>query len=188
MAARHFRDRPKALRLDFKGDQDYLSAVDAEVETLIRERLHAAFPEDSFLRRRRRRRVQLTNVWVVDPIDGTANFVRGIPLFCISMAFVRDGRVEIGVIYDPVHDELYAARRGGGATLDGRPMRVSGLADIRQATIEAGWSTRLPPAATSAARAGLEGCRARACGAAARGRWRSPMSPTGASTAIASCT
>ena len=143
LAARHFRDRPKALQLDFKGDQDYLSAVDAEVETLIRERLHAAFPEDSFYGEEGGGEFT-ANMWVVDPIDGTANFVRGIPLFCISMAFVRDGRAEIGVIYDPVHDELYAARSGGGATLDGRPMRVSGLADIRQATIEAGWSTRLP--------------------------------------------
>jgi myo-inositol-1(or 4)-monophosphatase len=83
-------------------------------------------------------------VWLVDPVDGTANFMRGIPLFCISIAFVREGQARIGVIYDPVHDELYAARSGGGATLDGQPMRVSGLADMRQATIEAGWSTRLP--------------------------------------------
>jgi myo-inositol-1(or 4)-monophosphatase len=143
LARRHFRERPKTLSIDFKGDQDYISAVDAEVETLIRARLHEAFPEDSFYGEEGGGAFG-PDTWVVDPIDGTANFMRGIPLFCISMAFVRDRQARIGVIYDPVHDELYAAEGGRGATLDGRPMRVSGLTDIRQATIEAGWSTRLP--------------------------------------------
>jgi myo-inositol-1(or 4)-monophosphatase len=139
----HFRSRQKILQIDFKGDQDYISAVDAEVEALIRTRLHEAFPEDSFYGEEGGG-VFGANAWVVDPIDGTANFMRGIPLFCISIAFVREGQAQIGVIYDPVHDELYAAESGRGATLDGRSMHVSGLTDIRQATIEAGWSTRLP--------------------------------------------
>jgi myo-inositol-1(or 4)-monophosphatase len=81
---------------------------------------------------------------VVDPIDGTANFVRGISQFCISIAYVRDGQTQIGIIYDPMHDELFAAERGRGATLNGEPLRVSGLGDMQSATIEAGWSTRLP--------------------------------------------
>jgi myo-inositol-1(or 4)-monophosphatase len=144
LARMHFRNRPKTLQIDFKGDQDYISAVDAEVETLVRTRLHETFPDDSFFGEEGGGEFG-QDVWLVDPVDGTANFMRGIPLFCISVAFVRDGQAEIGVIYDPVHDELYAARRGGGATLDGQAMRVSGLTDIRQATIEAGWSTRLPP-------------------------------------------
>jgi myo-inositol-1(or 4)-monophosphatase len=145
LARRHFRARPAALKLDFKGDQDYLSATDAEVETLIRTRLADAFPDDAFFGEEGGGAFG-RKVWVVDPIDGTANFLRGIPLFCISIAFVREGRGEVGVIYDPVHDELYAARRGAGATLDAAPIRVSGISDIRAATIEAGWSTRLPPA------------------------------------------
>ncbi len=144
LARAHFQARPKTLQLDFKGDQDYVSATDAEVEALIRTRLREAFPEDSFYGEEGGGEFG-RDAWVVDPIDGTANFMRGIPLFCISIAFVRDAQGQIGIIYDPVHDELYAGRRGGGATLDGRPMRVSGLTDIRQATIEAGWSTRLPP-------------------------------------------
>ena len=144
LARTHFRARPKTLQIDFKGDQDYVSATDAEVETLIRTRLHEAFPGDSFYGEEGGGEFG-RDVWVVDPIDGTANFMRGIPQFCISIAFVREGEGQIGVIYDPVHDELYAARRDGGATLDGQQMRVSGLTDIRQATIEAGWSTRLPP-------------------------------------------
>jgi myo-inositol-1(or 4)-monophosphatase len=143
LAGRHFRDRPKTLQIDFKGDQDYISAVDAEVEALIRTRLHEAFPEDSFYGEEGGGDFGST-AWVVDPIDGTANFMRGIPLFCISIAFVREGQALIGIIYDPVHDELYAAQSGRGATLDGLPMRISGLMDMRQSTVEAGWSTRLP--------------------------------------------
>jgi myo-inositol-1(or 4)-monophosphatase len=143
LARKHFQSRPKALQIDFKGDQDYISAVDAEVEALIRARLHEAFPEDSFYGEEGGGAFG-PDVWMVDPIDGTANFMRGIPLFCISMAFVREGQARIGIIYDPVHDELYAAQSGRGATLDGQPMHISGLTDVRQATIEAGWSTRLP--------------------------------------------
>ena len=142
LARQHFRSRPKTLHVVFKGNQDYISAVDAEVEALIRARLQDAFPDDSFYGEEGGGAFA-ADVWMVDPIDGTANFMRGIPLFCISIAFVRDGQACIGVIYDPVHDELYAAQSGRGATLDGQPMRVSGLTDIRQATIEAGWSTRL---------------------------------------------
>jgi myo-inositol-1(or 4)-monophosphatase len=149
LAKRHFKARPRTLQIAFKGEQDYVSATDAEVESLIRERLHAAFPQDSFYGEEGGGAFG-QDAWVVDPIDGTANFMRGIPTFCVSMAFLRGGRCEIGIIYDPIHDELLAARRGGGASLNGEPMQVSGLADIREATIEAGWSTRLPPDAYTA--------------------------------------
>jgi myo-inositol-1(or 4)-monophosphatase len=143
LARRRFRERPAALSITFKGEQDYLSAVDAEVEQLIRGRLAAQFPGDAFFGEEGGGSLA-GDVWVVDPIDGTANFVRGIPQFCISIAFVHEGRPTVGVIYDPMMDELFAAERGAGAALDGAPMRVSGLADIRQSSIEAGWSTRLP--------------------------------------------
>jgi len=142
-ALRHFRNRPVALQLDFKGHQDYLAATDADVEELIRLRLAESFPEDTFFGEEGGGEIS-DRVWIVDPVDGTANFMRGIPSFCISIAFVREGRTEVGVIYDPLLDELFAAARGSGATRDGVPIQVSGLADIRHATVEAGWSTRLP--------------------------------------------
>jgi myo-inositol-1(or 4)-monophosphatase len=143
LARKRFRARPRELSIIFKGDQDYLSAVDAEVEQLIRGRLARQFPADSFFGEEGGGSFA-GNVWVVDPIDGTANFVRGIPQFCISIAFVHDGRPSVGVIYDPMMDELFAAERGSGGALDGEAMRVSGVADIRQSSVEAGWSTRLP--------------------------------------------
>jgi myo-inositol-1(or 4)-monophosphatase len=139
----YFRNRPEALQIDFKGHQDYLAATDAEVETLIRTRLHEAFPDDTFFGEEAGGEFG-DRAWIVDPIDGTANFVRGIPQFCISIAFVEGGATQVGVIYDPMLDELYAAARGRGASLNGRPMRVSGIGNIRHSTIEAGWNTRRP--------------------------------------------
>ena len=143
LALRHFRERPASLRIDFKGHQDYLAASDAEVEELIRQRLREAFPSDAFFGEEGGGELG-DRVWIVDPVDGTANFLRGIPSFCVSIAFVREGSTDVGVIYDPLGDELFAAARGRGATLDGAPIRVSGLDEIRNATVEAGWSTRLP--------------------------------------------
>jgi myo-inositol-1(or 4)-monophosphatase len=125
----------------FKGAQDYVLESDAEVERTIRNGLLAAFPNDSFFGEEGGGEFG-RDVWVVDPIDGTSNFARGIPHWCISIAFVRDGRTEVGVLYQPVTDEMYAARRGAGATLNGRPIKVSGLTEIGQAAIEVGWSTR----------------------------------------------
>ena len=145
VAREAFALAPQSRARVFKGPQDYILASDAEVERVIRERLITAFSKDSFFGEESGGDFG-RDVWVVDPIDGTANFARGIPHFCISIAFVRDLQTEVGVIYQPATDELYVARRGGGATLNGRPIRVSGLADPRQAMIEAGWSTRRPTA------------------------------------------
>lgn len=143
LARRRFLERPRSQLADMKGPQDYLTATDSEVEELIRARLLALFPGDAFFGEEGGGSFE-RNVWVVDPIDGTANFARGIPHFAISIAFVRDNRTEIGAVLDVMHDELYTARRGGGAALNGKAIRVSGLGNIEQATVEAGWSSRLP--------------------------------------------
>lgn len=142
LARRRFLERPRSQLPDFKGHQDFLTATDSEVEELIRSRLNRLFPDDAFFGEEGGGSFE-RDVWVVDPIDGTANFARGIPHFAISIAFVRDERTELGVIYDVMHDGLYTAQRGNGAFLDGLPIRTSGLADIRHATVEAGWSSRL---------------------------------------------
>ena len=81
-------------------------------------------------------------MWVVDPIDGTANFARGVPHFCVSIACVAAGKVEVGVIYNPMLDELFAARRGGGARLNGAPISASRAASLANASVEVGWNSR----------------------------------------------
>jgi myo-inositol-1(or 4)-monophosphatase len=169
-ARRRFAERPATLELTFKGRQDYLSETDAEVEAMLRQGFAASFPEDSFFGEEDGGSLE-GDAWVVDPIDGTSNFVRGIPHFCISIAHVAAGRVSVGVIYDPVRDELFAAARGRGATLNGRPLKVSGLDDLAVATVEAGWSTRLSNERWLALVAGLmaEGASVRRGGSGALG-------------------
>jgi myo-inositol-1(or 4)-monophosphatase len=138
-----FQERDDVLKLAFKGPQDYLTETDAEVEQLISARLAESFPDDSFFGEEGGGTLG-QRLWIVDPIDGTADFARGVPYFCVSIAFVHQGRTEIGVVYDPMLDELFAAQQGEGATLNGRAIRVSQVEDIRQSVIELGWSARVP--------------------------------------------
>jgi myo-inositol-1(or 4)-monophosphatase len=138
-----FLNRDETLNLQFKGPQDYLTQTDAEVERLIAARLAEAFPADCFLGEETGGQLG-ERIWIVDPIDGTADFARGVPHFCVSIAFAQAGMAEIGVVYDPMLDEMFAARRGGGATLNGKRIKVSGIARTDEAVVELGWSSRVP--------------------------------------------
>jgi myo-inositol-1(or 4)-monophosphatase len=137
---RRFEDS-SSFKLSFKGHQDYLTEVDGEIERLVVSRLGELFPGDTFIGEEGGREAS-DSLWIIDPIDGTANFARGIPHFCISIAYLKDGKPVSGTIYDPMLDEMYSATAGGGATLNGVPMKVSGTADIRSATLEIGWNNR----------------------------------------------
>jgi myo-inositol-1(or 4)-monophosphatase len=137
---RRFEDR-SSFNLSFKGHQDYLTEVDGEVERLVVSRLAELFPGDTFIGEEGAREAS-DSVWVIDPIDGTANFARGIPHFCISIAHLEGGRPHIGTIYDPMRDEMYSGVAGGGATLNGIALKVSATTDIRASTLEIGWNTR----------------------------------------------
>ena len=136
-------ERQSAGAVSLKGPQDYLTETDGQVEDFLRGRLAAAFPEDGFLGEEGGG-TPGDAAWVVDPIDGTANFARSIPHFCISIAFVANGTVQLGAIVNPVLDETYAARLDRGATLNGQPIRVSGVTDIAASSVEMGWSGRRP--------------------------------------------
>jgi myo-inositol-1(or 4)-monophosphatase len=142
LAMDYFSDRTK-LAVSMKGAQDWLTAADGAVEKLLRERIAAAFPGDGVMGEEMGGD-NAENLWIVDPIDGTANFARSHPHWCVSIGFLRRGVPEIGVIAAPVMGETYAARRGGGATRNGQPIRVSEIEDFSRASIEVGWSTRRP--------------------------------------------
>lgn len=129
--------------ISMKGPQDFLTEVDEASEAHIREALAAHFPGDGFFGEEGGGAIS-DRVWVVDPIDGTANFARGIPHFCISIAFVQSGSTEIAAIYNPALDELYFARRGAGATRNGVPIRVAQTIRFDAASLEMGWSMRVP--------------------------------------------
>lgn len=126
-----------------KGPQDFLTETDGLVEDHIRRSIAADFPSDGFLGEESGGKAA-SHMWVVDPIDGTANFMRGIPHFCTSIAFIDDGRVEIGGIANPASGEVYFARRGRGATRNGQPIKVASTAAFDRCIIEFGWSSRVP--------------------------------------------
>lgn len=135
--------RQEGQPIDMKGPQDYLTETDGAVEAHIRARLLEAFPEDGFLGEETGGTPR-DQVWVVDPIDGTANFARAIPHFCISIAFVARGEVQLGGIVNPALGETYLARLGQGATRNGQPIHVSATRDIAATSFEMGWSNRRP--------------------------------------------
>ncbi len=119
LALDYFRRRDE-LAIEFKGPQDVVSHADKDVERLIRERLGAVFPDDGFVGEEQGVDGDETRCWIIDPIDGTQNFLRGIPYWTVVLAFVVDGRAELGLTVDPVHDEVFVARRGGGALRNGK--------------------------------------------------------------------
>src|SRR5271170_4470962 len=129
-----------------KGAQDWLTEADGAVERFLSDRLTAQFPADGFQGEEGGKARQGTLRWVVDPIDGTANFARGTPRFCVSLALLEDRTPLIGVLVAPALGETYAARLGGGATLNGAPIRAATTTDLARAAIELGWSPRRPNA------------------------------------------
>lgn len=142
LARRRFFD--SSFKVSFKGPQDYVTEVDGETEALISARLLKAFPDDGFIGEETSGRPVGASgaVWVVDPIDGTSNFARGVAHYCVSIACVSAGKVEVGVIYDPMRDELFSARHGRGARLNGAAIRPSEAAGLANSSIEVGWNMR----------------------------------------------
>jgi myo-inositol-1(or 4)-monophosphatase len=140
------------VETEYKGDVDLVTVADRTSEKLIRERLAAAFPEHGIYGEEGTRdRLGGEFRWYVDPLDGTTNFAHGFPQFCVSLGLEQrdaalrpeeDGRLVAAVIYDPIRDELFAAERGRGARLNGRPMRVSRTPELAEALIATGFPSR----------------------------------------------
>ncbi len=141
-----FYRRRTALSIERKGVQDLVSEADRNCEELIVAALTRHFPEDGFLGEEGGLRRGGKLIWVVDPIDGTDNFLRGIPSWCVSIGLVADGQALLGYIYNPVTEELFSAVKGGGAFLNGEAIRVSDTADVERARICLGFSYRRPVA------------------------------------------
>lgn len=135
-----------SLETSLKGPQDYVTAVDREVEALIRRRLAERFPHDTMLGEEAGGEVS-DAAWVVDPIDGTANFAHRIGHFAVSIGFAAAGKPVLGVIFNPTEDLLYSATAGGGAFCNGAAMRTSSVAALGHAFVEMGCFRRNPPPA-----------------------------------------
>ncbi len=125
-----------------KGVSDLVTEADLAVEHAIRDHLARHFPTHIVLGEEAAQSAPLGASpyrWIVDPIDGTTNFAHGLPLFCVSIALEIDGRVEVGVVYTPVIDELFTAERGAGARLNGVPLRVSRESALGDALLVTGF-------------------------------------------------
>ncbi len=115
-----------AHTVEHKGEIDLVTPVDRESEDRILDILSKRFPGHSFLAEESPPPSKTSEFhWLVDPLDGTTNFSRGFPFFCVSIALCRGEEVLVGAVYSPVHDELFTALRGAGAFLNGRRLRVS---------------------------------------------------------------
>jgi len=125
-----------------KGRHDVVTEMDREVERFIRSAISARYPNDSIIGEEEGGDGQGERIWLIDPIDGTANYARGIPHYCVSIGYLERRVPTIGVIYDPSHDWLYSGARGEGATCNGARLAVSPQTDLGAATVECGWSTR----------------------------------------------
>jgi len=128
------------LQVSLKGPSDFVSTADHMAERTIRAELRRARPAFGFLMEESGAAAGSDphHRWIVDPLDGTTNFLHGLPHFAISIALERDGDICAGVILDPVKDELFWAEKGAGAFLNDRRLRVSGRARLDQALIATG--------------------------------------------------
>ncbi|HEY0547764.1 MAG TPA: inositol monophosphatase family protein [Pyrinomonadaceae bacterium] len=133
----------RAIQVTNKGDIDLVTEADVAAERLIVERIRSYYPRHAILAEESGEILHASGQsewkWIVDPLDGTTNYAHGYPCFCVSIALERAGRLELGVIYDPTRDELFAAERGEGATLNGRSIRVTETEDLNRALLCTGF-------------------------------------------------
>ena len=131
------------VRIDMKGAIDLVTEADLEVERMCRRVLAERFPSHAILAEELAsepgRDGPSDCCWVFDPIDGTTNYAHGLPIFCASLGLEIGGRVEIAAVYDPTRRELFTAERGGGAYLNGAPLRVSAASTLLEALLVTGF-------------------------------------------------
>jgi len=128
------------IKIEYKGDADLVTAADRKSEALIRERIRETWPGHDVLGEEEGLRDTGSEFrWYVDPLDGTTNFAHSFPVFCVSMALRDKNGMLAGVCYDPTRNELFAAERGKGATLNGRPIHVSKTAKLKESLVGTGF-------------------------------------------------
>jgi len=133
------------LTITSKGPKDFVSEVDREAERTIVETLLASYPDHAILAEEGTAKgdnANAENVWIIDPLDGTTNFLHGFPQYCVSIALAQRGVVTQGVVYDPVRNDLFTATRGRGAFLNDRRIRVSRRQHLRDCLIGTGFPFR----------------------------------------------
>ncbi len=137
----------ESVRVSAKQTNDFVTEVDHAAEQAVIETLLAAYPDHSIWaeesgRREGKGHQGRRHVWVIDPLDGTTNFIHGFPVYCVSIALMVDGRTEQAVIYDPTRNDLFCATRGRGAYLNDRRIRVAKRTQLKDCLISTGFPFR----------------------------------------------
>jgi len=143
---KRFAKRRRSLRAWRKGPSDWVTQVDHASEEVIFKVIRRAFPDHAIRSEEStpfsQAGADVDGEWMVDPLDGTSNYMHGFPFYTVSVAFGRKGSCEVGAIYDPLHEELFTAQRGKGAWLNGRRIRVSRVRKMEQAFLATGFPFR----------------------------------------------
>lgn len=132
----------RKINISMKGDINLVTEADLASEKLIIERIKSYYPKHSILAEESGNAVvsgDSTWKWIIDPLDGTTNFAHGYPCFCVTLALEHEGKIVIGVTFDPTRNELFAAEKGQGATLNNKPIRVSETDKIGDSLIVTGF-------------------------------------------------
>lgn len=138
-------DKLDRLKVELKAQNDFVSQVDLKAEEVIIEALRTAYPDHGIIAEENGRfNEDSEHQWIIDPLDGTTNFLHGFPQFAVSIAMQRKGRLEIAVVFDPVKNELFTAARGEGAQLNGRRLRTTTQKGIDGALIGTGFPFKHP--------------------------------------------
>lgn len=139
-----FEDQLDKLTVNEKSQNDLVTQVDHMAEEEIIASINRAYPNHAFLAEESGRHGEQSNefCWIIDPLDGTKNFVHGFPQYCISIALLHKNQLEIGVVYDPIRQDLFTAVKGQGAHLNNRRIRVSGTKKLENALVGTGFPFR----------------------------------------------
>jgi myo-inositol-1(or 4)-monophosphatase len=128
------------VTVKYKGEIDLITEADHASEALILNRIRSAYSDCAILSEESGASAHTSPyVWIVDPLDGTTNFAHGLPIFSVTLALLVDGVIEVGVTYNPINDELYTARRGQGAYLNGERLHVSTVPTLDRALLVTGF-------------------------------------------------
>lgn len=130
----------RAIKIEFKGEVNIVTEMDRRSEALIMDAIKKAFPDHGILTEESAEQRSSTGYrWIIDPLDGTTNYSHGFPFFCVSIAFEENGVVKLGAVYDPMLDELFLAEDGKGATVNGKPIRVSKIEKLDKSLLATGF-------------------------------------------------
>jgi myo-inositol-1(or 4)-monophosphatase len=134
--------RLDSLKIDSKGRNDFVTDIDRKAEADIIATIHKSHPQHAILAEESGRSGKDEYVWIIDPLDGTTNFLHGFPTFAVSIAVEHKGRLQHAVVYDPMRQEFFTASRGDGAQLEGKKIRVSSQRTLEGSLIGTGFPFR----------------------------------------------